>query len=131
MPKKKKVNEKMSKARLWALFGIGFMVLSSIAYAVLSNPFSEEPVEEQQDFFNEESFITPPQEPSTPVDTDFDGLSDTLEREIGSNPYTPDTAESLQSLREELYRQYINNEITLDEYNLKDDKLRKAIEALR
>ncbi|GBE55296.1 hypothetical protein BMS3Bbin15_01469 [archaeon BMS3Bbin15] len=39
---KKKKTHKRSRAKLWALMGVGFMVLSTIAYAVISNPTTGE-----------------------------------------------------------------------------------------
>ncbi|HEQ78071.1 MAG TPA: hypothetical protein ENI78_00395 [Euryarchaeota archaeon] len=39
MEKKKKTHKK-SRAKLWALIGVGFMVLSTVAYAVISDPIT-------------------------------------------------------------------------------------------
>ncbi len=129
--KKREDKEESSKA-MWALLGIGIMAISSIAYALLSNPFSSPaPVEEQPEIEAGVPQIeqTPPV--STPGDSDGDGIPDSVERELGLNPFQPETPETLKLAEENLYRKYINGEISLSEYSAKEEILLKAKEGLK
>ena len=127
--RKKRVEEKESSKAMWALLGIGIMVLSSIAYALLSNPFSSPaPVEEQP----EPELLQLEQPSPVPAsgDADGDGISDSVERELGLNPWQPESIETLRLAEENLYRRYIRGEISLSEYAAKEEIILRAKEGL-
>lgn len=124
---KKSVKEKESSKAMWALLGIAIMVLSSIAYALLSNPFPS-PVEEQPE--QELLQVEQPSPVPTPGDADGDNIPDSLERELGLNPWQPESIETLRAAEENLYRRYIRGEVSLSEYAAKEEIILRAKEGL-
>ncbi len=109
---------KLTAVQLGALFGIGIMVLSSLAYAILYNPFGGGGAPERGQVVES-------------VDTDFDGIPDYLEREIGTDPYTPDTKQSLAERKQQVEREYSQGLIGEGEYRSLIKKIEAAEEVVR
>ncbi len=132
--RRKEKKKQLINPQLAALFGVGIMIVSSLAYAILYKP----PGGESQS--NAEVIETPPPENpfSTPVpqqtviaDSDGDGLSDELEAEIGTNPLVRDTPESLEERRSQIYQDYASGKLSLEEYTALSKKLEEAERLLR
>ncbi len=121
MPSRRQVRGskgKLTAVQLGALFGIGIMVLSSLAYAILYNPFGGGGAPERGQVVES-------------VDTDFDGIPDYLEREIGTDPYTPDTKQSLAERKQQVEREYSQGLIGEGEYRSLIKKIEAAEEVVR
>ncbi|NOZ59027.1 MAG: hypothetical protein GXO66_05570 [Euryarchaeota archaeon] len=109
--------------QLAALFAVGIMIVSSLAYAIFSKPPSESPPP-----------AASPAEGAPPVfttDTDGDGIPDTLEMEIGTDPGVRDTRQSLEERRSQIYAAYARGEISGEEYNTLSMRLKQAEALLR
>lgn len=107
----RKKEEESRTPRLFALVAVGIMVLSTLAYAIVSNPFAGEEASQK--------------------DSDLDGISDRMEREIGSDPFSQDSVESLEALWQTTRESYINNEISAKEFRARREKIQQAIRDLR
>ncbi|NOZ82628.1 MAG: hypothetical protein GXN98_02245 [Euryarchaeota archaeon] len=124
MPRRRQVRGskgKLTAVQLGALFGIGIMVLSSLAYAILYNPFggggTKKPAAEGQVVVSQ--------------DSDLDGIPDYLEKEIGTDPYSPDTVRSLEERKQQVEKEYAQGLIGEEEYRSLIRKIEAAEEVVR
>lgn len=131
--RRRKAKKPIVTPQLAALFGVGIMIISSLAYAVLYNPFAGEPQGEAGGVVPvpPATFPAPQSEQGLTPDTDGDGISDELEAEIGTDPLVKDTSASLEARRKEAYQGYLEGKLTLEAYSELDRKLEKAEEMLR
>jgi len=121
--------EKESGPRMWAIAIIVIMVSSTLGYAILSKPSTPNTRERQE---NAEPQLPTQGSPSpSSMDSDSDGLEDSLEKEIGSDPYTPDTPESLKALKEEARNRYMEGELALEDYRAEVEKIDRAMKLLK
>ncbi|WP_456475807.1 thrombospondin type 3 repeat-containing protein [Candidatus Pyrohabitans sp.] len=129
---RRKAKKPRVSPQLAALFGVGIMIISSLAYAVLYNPFAGEPQKEAGGVapLPPGTFPAPQSEQGLTPDTDGDGIADALEAEIGTDPLVKDTPASLEARREEAYQEYMEGKITLEAYSELSRKLEKAEEML-
>ncbi len=110
---------KLTAVQLGALFGIGIMVLSSLAYAILYNPFGGGGGKREAG------------KVVTSADSDLDGIPDYLEKEIGTDPYAPDTKETLEKRRQQVEGAYASGRIGEEEYRRLIRKIEAAEEVVR
>ncbi len=113
--------------RLAALFAVGIMIVSSLAYAILSKPPVEAPPTPSPE-------VSQPEQQPAPEftsDTDGDGIPDTIEAEIGTDPWVRDTRETLAERRSQLEAAYSSGAISREEYTALSSKLELAEALLR
>ncbi len=119
---------KPGKPQLLALFGIGIMIISSLAYAILYKPPGGERQEKTVE--GAAQLLPPPPLPSE-QDSDGDGLPDALEAQIGTDPLVKDTPASLEDRRSQIYDAYVAGKLSLEEYKALVEKLDEAERLLR
>jgi hypothetical protein len=121
--RRRKEEKRRFNPQLAALFGVGIMIASSLAYAILSKP----PGEEAQKAPAPQATGAPP----LLADSDGDGIPDSLEAEIGTDPLVRDTRQSLEERRSQAYAAYSKGAISLEEYTALSAKLDQAEAMLR
>jgi hypothetical protein len=136
MAKRRRLKEKkkpLINPQVAALFGVGIMIISSLAYAVLYKPPGSETQSgaeaiEAQPF---ETFPEPLAEQPLISDSDGDGITDELEAEIGTDPLVRDTPASLEERRSQIYQDYVAGKLSLEAYTELSKKLEEAKKLLR
>ena len=124
----------LTTPQLAALFGVGIMIVSSLAYAILHKPpvGSRKGAQAVETPAPQNLFTSPaPQQQPAGADSDGDGLPDELEAQIGTDPLVKDTPASLEERRSRIYREYTSGRLSLEEYAALSKKLDEAERLLR